>query len=190
MRLDDDHRAAVAGDVDARARLISYLGPFVHGVFLAQVSARVAARETAEALTESGLELLETASGWVARALAKSRGRAAELAQHEENRVEPSDESAAGTEARRMVSLLRPMSNDARELLLLRLVEGIGAGELAELFDQPLVLVTSQLSGAFTEAMARLDRTDDLSSVLPYLADPTTAAPVAVVQALMSFGPQ
>jgi len=146
-----DVAASRAGDHGARARLVEYVTPFVHGVALAHASHQVVAHAMPrflEAALAAIRQLVDDADAVVvsvreARRLAKDAGKRAQLS------------TAVPSEAHRALERLRGVSESAREWLLLRLVEGISGAELAETLRLEPAALRKELERSVAEA-ARL----------------------------------
>jgi RNA polymerase sigma-70 factor, ECF subfamily len=135
--------AATAGDRRAFARLYERFGPVVHGSLIARVPAQDAADLVQDVFVTAlrrldSLRRGESVGGWL---LAIARARAAdywresapqaelsEAATHSDERADP----LARRDAARVVAALRELPDAYREVLAMRLVEGLRGPEIAE----------------------------------------------------------
>ncbi|MBK7861570.1 MAG: Flp pilus assembly protein CpaB [Archangiaceae bacterium] len=129
--------AARAGDASARAELIAYFTPFVHGVLMCWVPSAHVDAQVLPALEEALVRCEGPASQFGAQLLEVVRGRAKAFAQG----MPP--ELAAPA-----LSRLRALAEPAREWLMLRLLEGISGPELAEVSAVPEARLRTDLERA------------------------------------------
>lgn len=156
MEWREDARLAKAGDDAARERLREYLTPFAHGVLIAWAPAHVADSLVPRVLDEvmgAVPATDESALGALVVSIARKLGRPF-LGQSEQAVSEPAIQAA-----REKLSALRSLPDTARELLFLRLIEGIPGPELAEVVRLTPSEVRHELERGATEASSRLGKT-------------------------------
>jgi RNA polymerase sigma-70 factor, ECF subfamily len=133
--------AALRGERDAFARLYERYGPVVHGALIARVPAQDADDITQDVFVVALRRLWmlrqgDSVGGWL---LAIARARAADYWRQ----VAPREQVAAGTaaqapslapraDAARVLSALRELPDAYREVLAMRLIEGLSGPEIAE----------------------------------------------------------
>lgn len=139
-----------AGDRQALSRLLEYLAPFIHGVALAHAPHHVVDAsmprllEAAVAVVGTGDEVgVVEAAARSARQLSRELARAALPV------------AAPPSEAHRALERLRVSAEPERELVMLRLVEGISGRELAEALRLEPAVVRQALEAGLAE-VARL----------------------------------
>lgn len=133
--------AALRGERDAFARLYERYGPVVHGALIARVPAQDARDLTHDVFVVALRRLWmlkqgDSVGGWL---LAIARAQAADYWRQAVPREEVSDAQVAQgpspaprAEAARVLAALRDLPEAYREVLAMRLVEGLSGPEIAE----------------------------------------------------------
>lgn len=155
MEWREDARLAKQGDAAARERLREYMTPFAHGVCIAWAPSHVADRLVPRVLDEvlaalPGFDEQLTGQQVIAAARKASRGSL--------GGAEEASDDPLVMEAREVISQLRPLTDGAREVLFLRLVEGIPGPELAEVARLSVTDLRGELERAATEASRLLQQ--------------------------------
>lgn len=155
-----DVTAVVGGDVSAWGRLYARYAPLVHGVLLARLSA-ADADELVQDVFATALQRLETlpdpdaVGGWL---VVMARNRALDHLRRSPRVEEPPVEDAADdptrVEARQALRYIRALPDVYRELLVLRLVEGMTGPEIAERTGTSPVSVRLKLQQGMSQLRA------------------------------------
>ncbi|MBX7097958.1 MAG: Flp pilus assembly protein CpaB [Myxococcaceae bacterium] len=151
---DADWIALVAparqGDVAAIEQLEQRLAPYAHAVLLSRVSHQVASALVPQVLAQVLFRLheLRDDSELGQRIAGVARTLGAESARSTGAAVEQADSDPLVTQGRRLLTRVRELPELARELVLLRLLEGIPGFEIAELLGLPEADVRAGLEKA------------------------------------------
>lgn len=152
-----DVPASRAGDQEARARLVEYLTPFVHGVALAHAPFH--------RVTDAMPELLEAALAAAVRSAddAEAVVSAVRQTRHLAKQLDaaPRHLPERHPEAHAALERLRALPEAARERLLWRLVEGIPGVELAEVLRLEHAATRKELAQALSAAARLFDERSD-----------------------------
>lgn len=153
MEWIDDVRHWKAGDPAAAERLRDYVTPFVHGALLARLPHHVANALTPDALGHAfrSPQAVTRDAGFVSHAIALAR----KLAQSRKtDRQERPTTDGTVAEGRQWLERLRTVtSEEARELVIWRLVEGIPGPELVDVLSIDETVIRPAIERGIGDAM-------------------------------------